>query len=55
MLICINNFHDVGFLLSDAGFDVWLFNYRVTGMSKKIKDPRTGIIPKLSSLNWDYR
>jgi len=51
----MNNVNRLGYLLSDAGFDVWLFNYRVTGMSKKIKDPRTGMVPKLSSLNWDYR
>ncbi|XP_025414283.1 lipase 3-like [Sipha flava] len=53
-IVYVSHNKSLGFLLSDAGFDVWLFNYRVTGMSKKIKDPRTGIIPKLTSLNWDY-
>lgn len=49
------NLDVIGYLLSDAGFDVWLFNYRVTGLSKKIIDPRTGKVPQLSSINWDYR
>ncbi|XP_026806196.1 gastric triacylglycerol lipase-like [Rhopalosiphum maidis] len=53
-IVYVSHNKSLGYLLSDAGFDVWLFNYRVTGMSKKIKDPRTGIVPKLSSLNWDY-
>ncbi|XP_015364411.1 PREDICTED: lipase 3-like [Diuraphis noxia] len=53
-IIYVSHNKSLGYLLSDAGFDVWLFNYRVTGMSKKIKDPRTGIVPDLSSINWDY-
>lgn len=45
----------IGFMLSDGGFDVWLFNFRVTGISKKIKDPKTKKVPKLASINWDFR
>lgn len=44
----------IGYQLSDAGFDVWLYNYRVAGMSKNVKDPRTGLVPRLADLNWDF-
>lgn len=54
MTLYINNFKSLGYVLSDAGFDVWLFNYRLTGMSKKIKDPRTGRVPEFNNINWDY-
>lgn len=51
----MNAIHIIGFLLSDGGFDVWLFNFRATGMSKKVKDPRTNKAPNLTSINWDFR
>ncbi|XP_050424325.1 gastric triacylglycerol lipase-like [Adelges cooleyi] len=44
----------LAFAVSDAGFDVWLLNFRLSGISKNIKDPKTGIIPPLQNTSWDF-
>ncbi|XP_050521663.1 gastric triacylglycerol lipase-like [Daktulosphaira vitifoliae] len=42
------------YALSDAGYDVWLMNFRLSGISKLIKDPKSGIIPPLQNVSWDF-
>lgn len=42
-------------MLSDAGFDVWLLNFRLAGISKYIKNPRTGMVTPLRNMSWNFR
>ncbi|XP_025404970.1 gastric triacylglycerol lipase-like [Sipha flava] len=44
----------LSFTLSDAGFDVWLLNFRLAGISKYIKNPKTGVVPSLRNVSWDF-
>lgn len=42
-------------MLSDAGFDVWLLNFRLAGISKYIKNPKTHEVTPLRNVSWDFR
>lgn len=46
----------LGFVLSDAGFDVWLFNARGTGLSRTLSIyKKPGLSPKMNRISWDFR
>jgi len=45
-----------GYVLSDAGFDVWLYNCRGAGLSRTLsiyKGP--GSLPNMNRISWDFR
>ncbi|XP_050522631.1 lipase 3-like [Daktulosphaira vitifoliae] len=53
-LVYVINNVSIAFSLADAGFDVWMPNYRGMGLSKHVKDPKTGKVRKLSQMNWNF-
>ncbi|CAI6349310.1 unnamed protein product [Macrosiphum euphorbiae] len=44
----------LSFILSDAGFDVWLLNFRLAGISKYMKNPKTNVVTPLRNISWDF-
>uniref|UniRef100_A0A2H8TSX5 Lipase n=1 Tax=Melanaphis sacchari TaxID=742174 RepID=A0A2H8TSX5_9HEMI len=53
-IFTINN-SSLSYVLSDAGFDVWLFNARGVGLSRKLsiyKESR--LQPKMNSISWNF-
>ncbi|XP_001951191.1 gastric triacylglycerol lipase [Acyrthosiphon pisum] len=53
-IFTINN-SSLSFVLSDAGFDVWLFNARGVGLSRKLSIyKKPGSSPKMNSISWDF-
>nr|AKM28433.1 gastric triacylglycerol lipase 1 [Aphis gossypii] len=53
-IFTINN-SSLSFVLSDAGFDVWLFNARGVGLSRKLSIyKKPGLQPKMNSISWDF-
>lgn len=53
-IFTINN-SSLSFVLSDAGFDIWLFNARGIGLSRKLSIyKKPGSSPKMNSISWDF-
>ncbi|KAL4120710.1 hypothetical protein QTP88_013352 [Uroleucon formosanum] len=45
----------LGYVLSDAGFDVWLYNCRGTGLSRTLSIyKRPGSLPNMNRISWDF-
>jgi len=47
---------NTGYSLSDAGYDVWLFNARGTGLSRTYSIySKAGTAPRMNKMSWDFR
>jgi len=45
-----------GYSLSEAGYDVWLFNARGTGLSRTYSIySKAGTAPRMNKMSWDFR